>query len=96
MPAGLRLCNSLVHWSLWWCDGLACFLVACQPMVSALPPTPHTALPDQPDVPALHAARYPDVNHGRVGGKAIREVVADNAWLDGEFVATVRSVGRLV
>lgn len=42
------------------------------------------------------AAQYPDVNHGTVDGKPIREAVADDAWLNGEFITTVQQRGAAI
>lgn len=41
--------------------------------------------------------QYPDVNHGTVKGKPIREVLADSAdWLDGEFITVVQQRGAAI
>ncbi|GAX78055.1 hypothetical protein CEUSTIGMA_g5497.t1 [Chlamydomonas eustigma] len=42
------------------------------------------------------STQYPDVNHGTAGGKPIREVVKDDAWLDGEFLTTVQQRGAAI
>jgi len=42
------------------------------------------------------STQYPDVNHGTVGGKSIREAVNDDAYLDGEFVTTVQKRGAAI
>lgn len=42
------------------------------------------------------STQYPDVNHGTVGGKPIREVVGDDEWLDGEFISTVQQRGATI
>eukprot|EP00195_Chlamydomonas_chlamydogama_P012907 CAMPEP_0202897442 /NCGR_PEP_ID=MMETSP1392-20130828/6191_1 /ASSEMBLY_ACC=CAM_ASM_000868 /TAXON_ID=225041 /ORGANISM="Chlamydomonas chlamydogama, Strain SAG 11-48b" /LENGTH=331 /DNA_ID=CAMNT_0049583069 /DNA_START=120 /DNA_END=1115 /DNA_ORIENTATION=- len=42
------------------------------------------------------STQYPDVNHGTVSGKPIRDVVGDNAWLDGEFITTVQQRGAAI
>lgn len=42
------------------------------------------------------STQYPDVNHGTVDGKPIREVVTDHAWLDGEFISTVQQRGAAI
>ncbi|KAG1654907.1 hypothetical protein FOA52_003149 [Chlamydomonas sp. UWO 241] len=40
--------------------------------------------------------QYPDVNHGTVNGKPIREAVGDDAWLDGEFISVVQQRGAAI
>ncbi len=43
------------------------------------------------------STQYPDVNHGTVDGKPIREVLADSSeWLDGEFVTVVQQRGAAI
>nr|QKY15196.1 NAD-dependent malate dehydrogenase (MDH) [Polytomella parva] len=42
------------------------------------------------------STQYPDVNHGTVKGKSIREVIHDDAYLDGEFVETVQQRGAAI
>ena len=42
------------------------------------------------------STQYPDVNHGTVGGKPIREAVDDDAWLNGEFISTVQQRGAAI
>ena len=47
------------------------------------------------------STQYPDVNHGTVrdaGGvlRPIREVVKDDAWLDGPFIAAVQQRGAAI
>ncbi len=43
------------------------------------------------------STQYPDVNHGTVDGRPIRDVLADSAeWLDGEFVETVQQRGAAI
>lgn len=42
------------------------------------------------------STQYPDVNHGTVAGKPIREAVKDDAWLDGEFITTVQQRGAAI
>lgn len=42
------------------------------------------------------STQYPDVNHGTVAGKPIREVVKDDAWLNGEFISTVQQRGAAI
>ena len=42
------------------------------------------------------STQYPDVNHGTVGGKSIREAVNDDAYLNGDFVTTVQKRGAAI
>jgi malate dehydrogenase len=46
------------------------------------------------------STQYPDVNHATVktpsGEKPVRELVADDAWLHGEFIATVQQRGAAI
>jgi malate dehydrogenase len=43
------------------------------------------------------STQYPDVNHGTVDGKPIRQVLkGDDDWLDNEFVETVQQRGAAV
>lgn len=42
------------------------------------------------------STQYPDVNHGTVEGKPIRQQVKDDAWLDGEFVSVVQQRGAAI
>jgi len=42
------------------------------------------------------STQYPDVNHATVDGKPAREVIADNAWLDGEFITVVQQRGAAI
>lgn len=43
------------------------------------------------------STQYPDVNHGTVDGKPIREVLKDSSdWLDKEFVDVVQQRGAAV
>ncbi|KAI3898628.1 hypothetical protein MKW98_000741 [Papaver atlanticum] len=46
------------------------------------------------------STQYPDVTHATVktsaGEKAIRELVADDAWLNGEFICTVQQRGAAI
>merc|ERR1711907_310182 len=42
------------------------------------------------------STQYPDVNHGTWGGKPIREVVKDDAYLNGDFVSTALSAASSV
>eukprot|EP00227_Mantoniella_beaufortii_P017305 CAMPEP_0197575216 /NCGR_PEP_ID=MMETSP1326-20131121/686_1 /TAXON_ID=1155430 /ORGANISM="Genus nov. species nov., Strain RCC2288" /LENGTH=332 /DNA_ID=CAMNT_0043137945 /DNA_START=65 /DNA_END=1063 /DNA_ORIENTATION=+ len=42
------------------------------------------------------SSQYPDVNHGTAGGKPIREAIADDEYLNGEFVKTVQQRGAAI
>lgn len=42
------------------------------------------------------STQYPDVNHATIGGKPAREVIGDDAFLDGDFVTTVRQRGAAI
>lgn len=42
------------------------------------------------------STQYPDVNHGSAAGKVIREAVADDAYLNGEFIKTVQVRGAAI
>ncbi|KFM24061.1 Malate dehydrogenase, cytoplasmic [Auxenochlorella protothecoides] len=42
------------------------------------------------------STQYPDVNHATVDGKPAREVVKDDAYLDGEFITTVQQRGAAI
>ena len=42
------------------------------------------------------STQFPDVSHGTVGGRPIAEAVADEAWLHGEFIATVQQRGAAI
>ena len=42
------------------------------------------------------STQYPDVNHATVGGTPARAAVADDAWLDGEFVEVVQQRGAAI
>lgn len=42
------------------------------------------------------STQYPDVNHGTVGGRPIRDVVQDDDWLNGEFISTVQQRGAAI
>jgi len=39
------------------------------------------------------ATQYPDVNHATISGKAVRTVVKDDHWLNGDFVTKVQKRG---
>jgi len=38
------------------------------------------------------STQYPDVNHGTIGGKPIRQVIADDKYLNAEFIETIQKV----
>jgi malate dehydrogenase len=40
--------------------------------------------------------QYPDFAHARIGGRAAHEAIADRAWLENEFLATVQNRGAEV
>ena len=42
------------------------------------------------------STQYPDVNHATIGGKPARDVVGDDAYLDGNFVDVVRKRGAAI
>ncbi|KAG4981683.1 hypothetical protein AAZX31_10G006800 [Glycine max] len=42
------------------------------------------------------STQYPDVNHATVGEKPVRELIADDAWLNGEFITTVQQRGAAI
>ncbi|CAJ1967127.1 unnamed protein product [Sphenostylis stenocarpa] len=42
------------------------------------------------------STQYPDVNHATVGDKPVRTLVADDAWLNGEFITTVQQRGAAI
>uniref|UniRef100_A0A7S2X027 malate dehydrogenase n=1 Tax=Chloropicon primus TaxID=1764295 RepID=A0A7S2X027_9CHLO len=42
------------------------------------------------------STQYPDVNHGTVGSKTIREAINDDAYLNGEFMTTVQKRGAAI
>jgi malate dehydrogenase len=46
------------------------------------------------------STQYPDVNHATVktpaGEKPVRELVSDDAWLNGEFISTVQQRGAAI
>ena len=42
------------------------------------------------------SSQYPDVNHATICGKPAREVIADDVFLDGEFVDVVRKRGAAI
>jgi malate dehydrogenase len=42
------------------------------------------------------ATQYPDIFHAEVGGKNAAEVVADQAWIENEFIPTVAKRGAAI
>ena len=42
------------------------------------------------------ASQYPDIFHAKVAGRAAAEVLADQAWLEGEFIPTVQKRGAAI
>ncbi|MDO5053566.1 MAG: malate dehydrogenase [Pseudoclavibacter sp.] len=40
--------------------------------------------------------QVPDVDAGRIGDRSVREVIGDDAWIDGEFTRTVATRGAAV
>lgn len=42
------------------------------------------------------ATQFPDFAHARIGGRPVPEVIADDAWLRGEFIETVQKRGAKV
>ena len=42
------------------------------------------------------ATQYPDIFHARIGGRPAAEVVADQAWLENEFIPTVQKRGAAI
>jgi malate dehydrogenase len=42
------------------------------------------------------ATQYPDFTNAKIAGQAVREVISDAAWLEGEFIATVQQRGAAV
>lgn len=42
------------------------------------------------------STQYPDFTNARIGGKAAAEVIKDQAWLEGEFLATVQQRGAAI
>lgn len=42
------------------------------------------------------SSQYPDVNHAVVGDKPVRAAVADDAYLDGEFIKVVQQRGAAI
>lgn len=54
------------------------------------------------DVSRIHVwgnhsnTQVPDIDHGRIGDRSVRDVIGDDAWLDGEFTATVAGRGAAI
>ena len=44
----------------------------------------------------LSATQFPDARNAKIGGRAVPDVIADEAWLLGEFVTTVQQRGAAV
>src|SRR5258708_6505647 len=42
------------------------------------------------------ATQYPDARNARIGGRPAPEVIGDDAWLGGEFIATVQKRGAAI
>jgi malate dehydrogenase len=42
------------------------------------------------------ASQYPDIFHAKIGGRDAAEVVADQEWLEGEFIPTVQKRGAAI
>jgi malate dehydrogenase len=42
------------------------------------------------------ATQYPDARHARIGGRPAYDVIADHAWLEGDFVTTVQKRGAAI
>ncbi|MFM2295631.1 MAG: hypothetical protein RLZZ350_2044 [Verrucomicrobiota bacterium] len=42
------------------------------------------------------ATQYPDFTHAKISGKPATEVITDEAWLKGEFIATVQQRGAAI
>ncbi len=42
------------------------------------------------------SSQYPDVNHGSVKGKPIREVIGDDEYLNNEFIQVVQQRGAAI
>jgi malate dehydrogenase len=42
------------------------------------------------------STQYPDVNHATVGGRPVRELVADDQWLNTDFITTVQKRGAAI
>jgi malate dehydrogenase len=42
------------------------------------------------------ATQYPDFTHAKIGGKAVQEVIKDEAWLKGDFISSVQQRGAAI
>jgi malate dehydrogenase len=42
------------------------------------------------------STQFPDFYHARIGGQAAADVIGDEAWLQGEFIATVQQRGAAI
>ena len=42
------------------------------------------------------STQYPDVTHGTVAGKPIKEAIGDDKYLQGEFIETVQQRGAAI
>jgi len=42
------------------------------------------------------ATQYPDVVHAKIGGRPAAEVLADQAWVEGQFIPTVQKRGAAI
>lgn len=42
------------------------------------------------------ATQYPDFTNAKINGKPVTEVIADRAWLEGEFISTVQKRGAAI
>jgi malate dehydrogenase len=42
------------------------------------------------------ATQYPDFYNAKIGGKAVTDVIKDEAWLQGEFISTVQQRGAAI
>ena len=42
------------------------------------------------------ATQYPDFHNARIDGRPVTEVIADHAWLEGDFIATVQQRGAAI
>ncbi len=39
---------------------------------------------------------FPNVNHATIGGRPVREVIGDDAWIEGDFLKTVQQRGKAI
>ena len=42
------------------------------------------------------ATQYPDFHNARIDGRPVTEIIADHAWLEGDFIATVQQRGAAI